>query len=259
MDIAWISLTADARGEAALAYIPPRPSSAPECMIAAERTEHVDAWTGATVRSAIEYHGRLRQKRVVLGLPRLRRAATLLAGLLDNDLPRHFCLANDSEDVGTPPRNVILPSTVLWSPTEGDDAGDAVFDLASAYPRRPVRYVSGAVSMLAELTFERQSPIGTICAVMHERDLNSLQLVLTDLGLGEHAAPRGGEELAVLAAQGGLDEAVEWLVRQADKLQLEAEVVVAAGAGRIYASAAGTKITTGSHREGFTAAVVVQL
>lgn len=259
MDIAWISLTADARGEAALAYVPRRPSTAPECMIVADHTEHVDAWTGATLRTAIEYHGRLRQKRVVLGLPRQRRAAILLAGLLDNDLPRHFCLANDSHDFGTPPRNVILPSTVLWTPTEGDDAGDAVSDLAAGYPRRPVRYVAGAVSMLAELTFERRSPIGTICTVMHEREQNCLQLVLTDLGLGEGAAPADGEELAALALQGGLTEAVEWLVGQAEKLELNVEVVVAAGAGRMYTGNARTTTLTASDIEGLTTAVVVSL
>jgi hypothetical protein len=259
VDIAWISLTVDARGEAALAYIPRRPSNAPECMIVADRTEHVDAWTGTALRSTIEYHGRLRQKRVVLGLPQQRRPARVLAALLDNDLPRHFCLANDSYDLVTPPRNVILPSTVLWSPTEGDDAGDAVFELGSAYPRRPIRYVSGAVSMLAELTFGRDSPIGTICTVMHERDGDSLQLVLTDLGINENSAPRDGDELTELAADGGQDEAVDWLVIQAEKLGLEVEITVAAGAGRIHASAAGMNATTGSHVEGFTAAVVIQL
>jgi hypothetical protein len=259
VDIAWISLTVDARGEAALAYIPQRPSSAIECMIVADGAEHVDAWTGSTLRSAIEYHGRLRQKRVILGLPRQRRSATVLAAMLDNDLPRHFCLTDDSDDLVTPPRNVVLPSTVLRTPTEGDDAGDAVSDLGSAYPRRPIRYLSGAISMLAELTFERPSPIGTICTVMHEREENRLQLVVTDLGLTEAAEPRNGKELAELAADGGEKERVEWLLVQAEKLGLDVDLTVAAGAGRIRAGAAGMKNETSTHVEGFTTALEVQL
>jgi hypothetical protein len=259
VDIAWISLAVDARGEAALAYIPRRPSDAPECMIVADHTEHADAWTGTALRAAIEYHGRFRQKRVVLGLPRQGRAATVLAGLLDNDLPHHFCLSNDSTSVGAPPRNVILPSTVLWSPEEGDDAGDAVSDLGKAYARRPVRYISGAVSMLAELTFQRESPIGTICTVMHDRDENSLQLVMTDLGVSERSAPRDGEELTALATEEGVTEAVDWLVSQAGKLQLDIDIVLAAGAGRLRASEAGSTPSDSTDVEGFTAAVIVGL
>lgn len=260
VDIAWISLGADACGEPALAYIPRRPSTAVECMIVAAHTERADAWTGTSLRTAIEYHGRLRQRRVVLGLPRQRRAATLLAGLLDNDLPRHFCLTNDSGPVGLPPRNVILPSTVVWNVDEGDNAGDAVLDFGEGYPRRPVRYIAGATSMLAEQTFQRQSPIGTICTVVHERDDNTLQLVMTDLGLSERAAPASGQELEALVQRSEMYDTVGWLATQAERLELEVDITVAAGAGRLRTTEMGPiGATTEAAVAGFTTAVVVGL
>lgn len=258
----WISLAGDVRGEAALVYIPRRPSNAPEFMIRADAVTHVDAWTGSALRTVVEYQGRVRQRRVVLSPPSAANVARLLAGLLDNDLPGHFCLSNDAAAVGSRPRTVILPSTVTTSLSAADEVGDAIPALGSHYPRRRVNFLAGAAVSLAENAIQHaaDSQIGAVVTLAHDREEDGLQLVVTDLGGSiTHAAdPHLVLEAAVQESMAN-DGSLAGLTLQAERLGLDVTLTLAAGSGRLYWRAGSWTLAEAQHVEGFTAAVTVHL
>lgn len=258
----WISLAGDVRGETALVHVPRRPSNAPEVMILADGVTHVDAWTGTALRTVIEYHGRVRQRRVVLSPPSSASVARLLAGLLDNDLPAHFCLTNDAAAVGSRPRNIILPSTVVRTFHEVDDVGDGIPDLGSGYPGRPVRFLAGATVVLAENSVQHapDSPIGAVVTLAHEREENELQLVVSDLGGTVTDAEDAGRALEQAVRKSTSDDgSLAGLTLQAARLDIDVTLTLAAGSGRFYWRAGTWTQADAQHVEGFTAAITVHL
>jgi anti-sigma regulatory factor (Ser/Thr protein kinase) len=258
----WISLAGDVRGETALVHIPRRPSNADEVMILADGVTQVDAWTGTALRTVIEYHGRVRQRRVVFSPPGNATVARLLAGLLDNDLPGNFCVSNDAAAVGSPPRSVILPATVIKTFQAADEVGDVIPELGSHYARQIVRFLAGAAVVLAENAVQHagDSPIGAVATLAHERDEDELQLVVADLG---GSITRSPDVHLVLqeAVQDSLanDGSFIGLTRQAERFGLDVTLTLAAGSGRLYWRAGTWTPAEAQHVEGFTAAVTVHL
>lgn len=257
----WISLAGDVRGEAALVHIPRRPSSAGEVMILADGVTRVDAWTGTALRTVIEYHGRIRQRRVVFSPPSNATVARLFAGLLDNDLPGHFCLSNDAAAVGSPPSSVILPSTVITNFYGADDIGDAIPGLGSQYARRPMNFLAGAAVAFAENAVQHgESLIGAVVTIAYEREEDELQLVVADLGASvTHSTDVHRALEKAVQDSAANDGSLSGLTLQAERLELDVTLTLAAGSGRLYWRAGTWTPAEEQHVEGFTAAVTVHL
>jgi hypothetical protein len=247
-----VSLQADLRGKPALTLLPQPGEPGDEIMLFAGGLKQADAWTGSAVRALVELHGRARSKRVVLGPPSDRKACNMLLSLIGaqapEELPAHFCLANDAKVEGVKvPSTVILPAQRITHYTIADMFADVL-------PRRLESFPAAAARMV-------EKAVGAIATVAHEREAHVLQAVVTDLSAEITRAKDAAERLGAMAAESAEDEHGWWgLIDEAERRELEARLTVAAGTGRLEWQA-GTEPTVAVEQVvgGFTAALEVAL
>jgi hypothetical protein len=252
----------------ALALLPPEAGSWDDAIIFAGGLEYSDAWTGTTLRSAIEYQARHCSRPVSLGPPTDVDACQQLLALIGahqpQDLPGHFCLADDAEmpDIEVP-RSVILPAQRIDHHAQADGLTEILPALMQSFPTSSARLIASAFAELIEnsLASGSASPIGTVATVAHEREAHALQVVVADLapGLPQDASSVQWLEALVKNSDGDF-RAWAGLIRTAERRQLDAELVVAAGSARLsWRAGAEPHVTTASQVAGFTAALELAL
>jgi hypothetical protein len=245
---ALISLAGEIRGESGLQYLPAIGERVDdELLLHAKGMTGVDAWLGVAMRARIEYHARYFQRPVCIVAPDDRRTWRLLASLV-GELPAQVSLARGDEWPPGRAQAALLPAQRL----EGLGLVDQLADflpsyLARNYPRTEARFLAAAFKTLAENSHlhARDSPIGAIAAILYDGRDHALQLVVVDLGQSVArvaSAEQALEEIQARSASGG-GGLVE-LTRVARRRNLDLELTVAAGSGRLHWSAGTDRWST---------------
>jgi hypothetical protein len=229
-----ITLPQDLRGELALSLLPESGGPRGELMIFGEAVRRIDAWGGAALRAAIEYHARYLQRHTVISLPDHDPACALLHGLIRLNHPAQLVLPDDSDHEPDPlPRNVLLQAQPIASAEHAFAAADVLFDAASGRLRDAGRFAAKSLPELVQnaLLHARRCPTPPVVCAIHDRDEDELQLVVVDLGRPRPAFDTGRLRDAVLGGQG--IHGLSGIVEQAAQRELDLSLSLAAGSGRL--------------------------
>lgn len=259
---ALISISGDQRGESALVHLPNPNAEREEVLIEAQGLTHVDAFTAAALRGAVEYYGRRCQKTVTFGPPANTTVWRLLSSLMGTDLSHHFCLARGAAPP-TQARAAVLPTQRIDSLDVTDLIANGLPELiGDNYGRRNARLLASAFGTLVEnsLMHASTSPIGTLATINFEKDANTLQLVVADLGPGLGGAKDAEGALINLVEQsqksgGGLTG----LVEDSQRKEIDMELRIASAGGRLEWRDGTPEISGAQFLHGFTSAAIIQL
>jgi hypothetical protein len=264
----FLTIGPDMRRQHALALLPPAGGRWQDATIFAEPMLQCDAWTGTALRAAVEYQARHCSRPISISLPTDEKACRELLSLIGahnpEDLPRHFCRSDNAQlpDVKLP-TTVVLPAQRLRHFSDADRLTELLPRRLANFAPRPARLIASAFAELTENSLENAatSPVATIATIAHEREHHALQVVVTDLldsGPQDDAAADWLHDIATASA--GALSAWAGLIRMAEQAELDAELHLAAGPGRLRWQTGGEpEAALGSQIAGFTAAFEVAL
>jgi len=253
-----ISLPQELCGEDALKILPETGGPRGEVIIFGEGVARIDAWGGAALRTAIEYHGRYLQRRVTLSLPHDQGACALLHGLVRHDHPRHLVLPNDSNSQGKPvPRNVLLQAQPIATADDAERVAEMLFNETDGRLREAARFAAKSLPELIvnSLIHGKRRPIPPVACAIHDREEDEVQLVVTDLGRPRPPYDSARLSDAVLSSPGihGLSSMVE----QAERRSLDLSLSLVAGSGRLAWRSGNWHAAEDEPLSGFSAAIAI--
>ena len=262
------SLTGDRRGESVLALVAPS-GERDEVLIAAEGLTGVDAYTGVALRRGLEFYARYRQQPVTFCPPNDSAVWDLLSNLMGHDLPVHFTLSADALPAATHTRSAVLPARRYTSVAAVRDYADLMPAVVGEnYGMRHAIFLAKAFSVFTENALEHasDSPIGAVAAIGYDRESDALQLVVTDLGVGLTAESDPYEAMLKIAerSQGTIGRpgtlgGLAGLVREAQRKEIDLELRIASGAGRLSWRERLPDVSEAQTVSGFTAAAILHL
>lgn len=258
-----VSITGDQRGESALAHLPTLGGPREEILVEARGLTRVDSFTAVTLRALVEYYGRRLQQTVTFRPPTVSTVWDLLSNLMGADLPRHFCLADETSPPAPHAQGAVLPTQRVTSLDITDLLTDGLPTvIGDAHGPRNARFLAAAFGVLVEnaLIHAPNSAVGALGAIDHEREANALQLVVTDLGAGL-GAPEDPQE-AVIGLVERSDEnggGIAGLVGDAQRKGIDLELRIASGSGRLSWRNGVPKVSEAQAVPGFTAAAIIHL
>lgn len=259
-----VSISGDQRGETALANLPTVGVGDEELRVEAGGLVKVDAYTAVALRALVEYYGSRCHKMVTFRPPASDETWALLAGLLGAGLPEYFCLAAGASFPRGRSRAAILPTRRIESLDDNDEVAEGLLDLidGDTYGRRNVALMATAFAVFGEnaLIHAADSVIGTLAAIIYEREASTLELVVTDLGRGLADAEDAYETVIDLVERsqqhgGGLDG----LVADARRKEIDLELRIASSSGRLLWRNGVPNVSEAQAVPGFTAAAIIHL
>ena len=258
-----VSVAGDIRNEAALEFLPALGRTENELMVACDGVTHADAWSGAALRTLIEYAASWLGMPVTLALPKTAAVRSLLATLV-GDLPNGSRLPEGATWPASS-RSVLLPGVRIRNSWQAEQYANAFATVAERnYARSEVTFLAAGLGTLLDNVFQHasSSPVGAIACVAHEREENELQLVVSDLAesISREQAAGDALEAAWVASQAGhrgVPRGLAGIAGMAERRGLDTSIALHSGTGRLHWRAGKALKSTGSYVPGFTAVVTV--
>jgi hypothetical protein len=242
-------------GEDAVIRIPARGPRPEEACIHAKDLRDIDAYGGAALRAWIEYYARYHKQFVTVSECASAPAWALFHGLQARDPPAHLKLTDDATTPpGTPPRSILLPAVRVETMSEADALSDLLHQMAGGQIARQVRFLAGVLPelVLNALTHASGSPISPVACALHHRPSDRIQLVVADMGEVLARSGNAGTELLNIL-QNEPESALNTLAERAEEAELEPEILLATGPGRVEWAAGEWIDRNGSQVHGFVA------
>lgn len=258
-----VSVAGDIRNEAALEFLPALGHTEKELMVACDGVTHADAWSGASLRTLIEYAATWLGMPVTLALPGTAGVRSLVATLI-GDLPNGARLPEGATWPASV-RSVLLPGIRVANVGQAEQYANAFATVAERnYDRREITFLAAGLGTLLDnaLLHAAKSPVGAIACVAHEREEDELQLVVCDLA--ETISSRSDADVALEEAWAtskagfrGVPGGLAGIAGMADRRGLDTSIALHSGTGRLHWRSGRTLKSKGSYVPGFTAVVTV--
>ena len=258
----WVSVTADPRGEPALAYLPARDVAGEKMKIYAAPMTAADSAIAVSLRATIEHFSRYMEMPVALEPPADAATARLLRDLLGESLPENFDLADGCAwPEGSRLTEALMPARRIESFEEADATTGAlpgVFGPTYGWPQ--MRYLAAAFGVLVEngLQHAENSSIDVVAGMAYDRRDDVVRLVVVDSG--RTIASLDESEDVLLDALERSEErngGLAWLVQQPTARELDVSAILATGQARAYREGGSWRISPGQYVAGFAAVVSV--